>query len=93
MKKLIAFLIATPIVWAILIGLIGIPFVKMLASLTLDGTPLFIHTEQEAATVVRWTLGITGLVAVRFGIEISAIIADWDRLIQRLFMPGRRRWY
>ena len=93
MKRFIAFLIATPIAWGILFGLLGIPFVKMLASLSLNGTPLFIHTEQEAATVIQWTLGITGLMAIGFGFEISAVIADWDRIIHRPFAPERRRRY
>ena len=93
MKRLIAFLVATPIVWGILIGLIGMPFMKMIVSLNLNGTPLFIHSNEEALTVFRWMLGVTGLMAIRPGAEIAAIIADWDRSIQRLFMPGRRRRY
>jgi hypothetical protein len=93
MKKLIAFLLATPIVWAILIRLIGMPFMKMVVSINLNGTPLFIHTDEQAMTVFRWMLGITGLMAAGFGAEIAAIVADWDRLIQRLFMSGSRRRY
>ena len=93
MKRLFAFVIATPILWAILIGLIGMPFVKLTASLQLNGTPLFIHTDEEALTVVRWMLAITGLMAAGFGAEIAAIVADWDRFIQRLFTPRRRLRY
>jgi hypothetical protein len=93
MKRLFAFLIATPIVWIFLIMAGGIPFLRMLTSLNLSGSPLFIQTEEQAATVARWMLGITGLMAVVFGAEIAAIVADWDRLIQRLFTPERRRRY
>lgn len=93
MKRLIAFLIATPIAWAALIGLVGMPHMKMIASMNLNGTPLLIHSEEEAVTVARWMLAITGLMAVGFGLEIAAIVADWDRFIQRLFTSGRRRRY
>jgi len=74
MKKLIAFLIAWPIVWAILIGLIGIAFMKMVASLSIDGTPMFIQTEEQALTVIRWMLGVTGLMAAGFGVEIARLL-------------------
>jgi hypothetical protein len=93
MKKLFAFLTATPIVWIFLIWTIGMPFIRMLASLNLGGTPLFIQTDEQAATVARWMLAITGMTAVGFGIQTADIVADCDRFIQRLFTPGRRRRY
>jgi hypothetical protein len=93
MKRFIAWLIATPFVWAFLIGMIGMPFMKLIMSLNLGRTPLFIQTEEQAATVFRWMLLITGMMAAGFGIEISAIVANWDRFVQRLLSHGGWRRY
>ena len=93
MKWLITFVVATLILWAILVHSIGMPFMKMVAGLTIDGTPMFIHTREEAVTVARWMLGITGLMAAVFGAEVAAIVTDWDRFIQRMLTHGRRWRY
>ncbi|MCG3149632.1 MAG: hypothetical protein PCFJNLEI_03097 [Verrucomicrobiae bacterium] len=93
MKRIITFLIATPVVWLVLIWLIGRPFMNMVVSLNFNGAPIFIHSDEEAMTVAKWVLGFTGLLAAVFGAEVAAIAAEWERFIQRLLEPRRRRRY
>jgi hypothetical protein len=64
-----------------------------LANINLNGTQLFIHSENEAITATKWMLGLTGLMAAGFGAQIADIFCDWERFIEKLFMPGRRRRY
>ena len=90
MKKFITFIIATPIVWATLFLTIGMQSMKLLGSLNFNGTPMFIQTDEQAMTIAKWVMGCTGLMAAALGAEIAAIVADWDRIIQRMFAPERR---
>jgi hypothetical protein len=92
-KWFVTFVVASTILWIVIAASFGAPCLQQIANLKLGDTPLFIHNEEEAGTAVKWMLIFSGLFAAGLGAEIANIVCDWERFIERLLVPRKRRHY